>query len=330
MPPSRSAWIQACALVFGAASCQQILGISEGSAIGESVGGGGSGGIGGMRADGGAGTGGDAPCDQCAPRISGWLGPVVFHLGSTPLDCPSPWSALALEGGTDPIADPAICSCACDLVNFMCGDSVSLTLSDQTLCTGSNTNHAVATSGACVTKGGTSIDTFKVGAVTTDQATCGPDNQEIFPNWTWSESAIACSVLTNLAACGDDLCVPETPPDFQLCVYTTDDQACPSEYPDKHPIFAQASDTRECGCSSCLPTLGSCGVDVEIFSDAGCQTSVGSSADGACTDTAPQDTTVASVRATLDGTTTTTCGGSFPSPRGDVVGTAPHTFCCRP
>lgn len=259
---------------------------------------------------------------------------MVFRLHGTPTRCPPPWSVTAIEGGDTPEAEEQSCACNTVVSGFECADSVNVLLFNTTGgCTGSIGTYSVPTTTGCSMQGaGGAVNSVVVSGVATVDATCDVEPQVLpLEPWAWQQSALVCHVPNTLATCDGGVCVPDAPGGFQLCVYQEGDRSCPMEYPNRELIFTDVEDTRTCTCGpSSAMALGTCGVEVSLHSNPNCSEPVGTATPTDCTSTLVPSTTVASMRATLDGTTSTTCSASVASSLGGVSGISPFTVCCAP
>lgn len=310
--------------------CQGILDIEEGQGRGGGDGVGGS--VGGSGPSGGSGGTEVCATGSCSPLPVGWSGPLVFRLADQGSSCPIGWQPNAtLKGGTNPTGDPFLCTCSCGTpTGFECPTSILIvSYSPESDCQSSTTGSTLTTTdGMCQDVAGTFTQSFLTGPLASTLGVCETTATPTdTPPAEFLQYVVACDAESP-ATCDDGLCL-DAPDDFQRCVWRQGTGAsCPMDYPDEVLVHASIDDQRACECSECgVPGAGECGVTVELFDAITCNQSMG--AGSGCVDTS-LDSNYASVRATLDGTTTATCTPGSSNAIGEVSGADPLTVCCAP
>ncbi|MBL9020758.1 MAG: hypothetical protein JNL21_01110 [Myxococcales bacterium] len=153
---------------------------------------------------------------------------------------------------------------------------------------------------------------------------------------TWQDEVKACRVVEGLGGCtAPQACVPKPQGVYEprICIGRAGDQTCPGAFTQLTTAHGDFDDTRDCtGCSCGAATGGSCTLNVTLYSDAGCNTPVGSGSSNTCA-MLNGNPAVQRGRTTV---VTPPSGGSCPvvpgggQPTGGVTETDPTTFCCLP
>jgi len=283
-------------------------------------------------------------CAAAAPE--GWIGPVILYLGADPEPaCPSSMRNSALHANADlGAADPAQCSCSCDVIGTTCTGSYTLQKFSEMGCA-SGTCGAPSQPmelGTCysyIQVTCSQIDTAPVVAWyaninATSNASCSAlDNSVVPPAPTWATTVLGCGSLSlGPGGCSaGDVCVdqPGSPFSQGACVFQRGDQPCPAgRYTERTLVFGGMDDTRACTSCSCNgPTGGSCQGSITMKSGAGCTgTTLGTGSVPGCVDK-PLGSGYVIATANTVGATCQPNGGA---PMGSVTPTEPTTVCCTP
>ncbi|MCC6551713.1 MAG: hypothetical protein IT372_01665 [Polyangiaceae bacterium] len=285
---------------------------------------------------GGEGAGGAPPacvvCAEAAP--AGWSGPVAFRDTEGALDmCPDPWFT-GVEWGIEPSTQDLTCSaCGCQLDDAACVATSVMVYADAACPVG---NVSFTPDIQCAEVVGLAATTYH-GAIaatpTPNQPGCSTTGGEATASREpWSRRARACSVQLAQGSCAaDEVCLPDTPSNHEVCVHRDGDQACPPGYPAKHTAYASADDTRTCPSCSCTAAGLTC---------AGSRTLLYASGDSSCgapieqiihdNSCAPFSTdTESSVKAMFIPQLAGTCTPSTSPATGSVQPQDMLTVCCR-
>jgi hypothetical protein len=228
----------------------------------------------------------------------------------------------------------------------------TITAQSQILCTGVPTpfDPPAAWTGACTAAdaipagklcgGAPCAYSIAMAPLTVIESGCAPTvvNPPVSPP-EWTTTAGTCvGELVGTCSSPGEICapiLPPPPPGFAICIVTTGDRTCPTEFSSKRIFYDRFDDSRECSACSCsTPTGGTCSGMISIFKDSDCSSlinieTITSTAPSFCY-ALPPGTALGSKSA---GPLTHTPGACDAS-GGDAMGTAvpvePSTFCCRP
>jgi hypothetical protein len=159
------------------------------------------------------------------------------------------------------------------------------------------------------------------------------------PPGVWNGGAetpvgLACASDKPAPSCADQTgaCIPGGP-SFSACLMKEGDLACPAGWNDRHLLYGEIVDSRECSACSCdAPTGGTCKVKWRTFAASGC------GAENAAADVyagmmAPCHEYMAGVAlsgktAEVQEYTKGTCAPSTGGVHGDLILEQPATVCC--
>ncbi len=209
-------------------------------------------------------AGGGYSCVTNAP--AGWAGPFAFSVGAPPYPaCPAPYSKVELRGGENIVAPPAMCSgCSCGTpANVKCATTAT-TYTDAG-CTKNKLGlfpPESACNGVPVNQSFSQTHAITNGALSAIGGSCSPSaGTKSVPPFTWTSSKQLCGGAKSGAGCtagSSCLPMPKAPFAAKLCITKPGDEICPSPFLNKHPLYADATDSRDCSCACNGSTGGSC------------------------------------------------------------------------
>jgi hypothetical protein len=149
---------------------------------------------------------------------------------------------------------------------------------------------------------------------------------------SWGRTVRECTPDLSSEGCAPgEVCPPEPPPGFDLCLYADGVLACPPGW-QQLVSFTGAQDDRQCDACACGPPDAMCEAYVIAYSDAACGAPAGSVIatidEAACFDV-PSGMGLGSVEATFLGQAPGSCAPGGGAPVGDVKPSGPVTLCCR-
>jgi hypothetical protein len=292
---------------------------------------------------------------------SGWDVPALVWFGpdlQAP-PCPDIASNLSYEGHAD-LQAPNVCgACQCDAPTGSCTLPPTLT-ANAAACTaldpstphtpfdppaawdGSCTINEPVAAGLPCTGGVPCVQSLTIAPLTLSEAGCAPTQLPIPANApaTWQTVARVCK-WTPAGACalGGDVCAPQAPSGFRVCVYHGGDVGCSAHgpYQEKHVVYETLLDTRSCSPCACGAPLGSsCAGMVSVFSDDACSSDASlvsdyliDAAQSRCVDLGGGPA-LGSKSATAPTYSPGMCSPSGGEPQGSAEPAAPSTLCCVP
>jgi len=280
----------------------------------------------------------DADCTMggyvCLDKLpNGWAGPYALFEGATgmvPASCPSEFPTSFATGNSElnaPAATCKACSCTPPAVTCTAGNISSY---NQNNCPNNGTS--VAQDGTCQTVSG-SPNSFKAAAPTAmamGMCTSAGGGVNTTPMPTWGKEDRVCGDAPLGVGCsGTAVCAPPAPTGASFCIARQGEQTCPGTYPQKHVIYKDVVDTRDCTACSCSNGTVSCTASTALYASADCT--------GTALDTLVNDGTVCSMTTgamsfkvtTMAGNATCQTAGGMPT--GDAVGdpASAITVCCN-
>ncbi|MDC3981455.1 hypothetical protein [Polyangium jinanense] len=162
-----------------------------------------------------------------------------------------------------------------------------------------------------------------------------PEVPHFAPGGFAARFARACA-RTPWTACegADEVCLPRMGAPFATCVMHEGDETCPEGWPDKHLLYGEVDDQRQCEACSCEPPTGAtCSVKVHVYSEAACTTErlavdISPEMGGGC-HLLMSGVALAGIAAEVLDYQPGTCEPHGSEPVGDVFLTGATTFCCR-
>ena len=274
-------------------------------------------------------------CVTDAP--AGWTGPFAFSVGAPPFPaCPAPYTKVELQGGETINAPAAVCTgCSCGApTNVKCATSVNSYVD------GNCTSGKVGTGGpkgpcnglTITGSGGTRNSAISSGSLSALGGTCAPSaGTKTVPPITWGSSKQLCSGAKSGAGCSAGascLPTPKAPFASKLCITKAGDQICPSPFLNKHPLYAGATDTRNCSCACSASSGGSCtGGTINFYpGSSGCGGTPVTLTPNVCKPTTP----FKSFSVSVSGATVVTAGSCSPTTKtsGGATPDDLRTVCC--
>jgi hypothetical protein len=227
--------------------------------------------------------------------------PLVLHEGlQTPGECDTTGCSCVVK---------ASCDLAAQLRANVCNGMPSNTTLDPTACRDFGSS-----------KGGT----FTL----TTTASCGTVGGASIEHASFTRDVVLCNdSATAGGGCEAGLgCYTRPPESFLACVSAAGDQACPPEYPDRHVLYADVTDTRACQCG--CATAGACTpAEILVYTGAGCTgTSVTIPADGTCHPFGGDSLSASVASGANASAVTCTVKGSI---SGSVTTSGQTTVCCQ-
>ncbi len=275
----------------------------------------------------------DGVCLPAAP--ADWEGPIVVLSGpgADPPTCAAPWSDQLLEAGTDVVAPPATCDCACDPPEGgTCGD-VTVKRFGNNSCVMLPTESFTIPPGACDDNGGAGFPAGSKWLATVSEymgGSCTPQATEQVDPPTWQTAYAGCVAQPAEGMCADGThCHPPLPPDAVACIYREGNVPCPvdMDYTDRTVVYRSIDDTRGCAPCTCGDPEGACSATVR-FALGNCVGGIlllAHAADGTCFDgpSMPADKISISTAEPQ-----ATCTPSPPLAEGEATAADPVTLCC--
>jgi hypothetical protein len=274
-------------------------------------------------------------CVPAAP--SGWTGPGAYYSGASAApSCPGGYPTDSLDGNSDVVGSPAMCSCSCGAVQGAGCSSVGLTYYQQLNCGGGSCGTDSLPPSFCVVA---PCDAKSVAASppTVQGGACTPSANDTIPPVTWSKSQRGCTGQVG-GGCGAAMvCAPPVASPFAptRCVYSPGTQPCPAGYANPSTTaYGGVNDTRGCTACSCGGAAGlSCSQPtVTLWTDSVCSQQQLSTipADGSCAQLGGGGNMIpkggeASAFG-LQGVGSCPAGGG--APQGSVTPAKPTTVCC--
>jgi hypothetical protein len=235
------------------------------------------------------------------PGPASWEGPMPFWYGwdiEAPA-CPDDAPILAFEGQTEP--PPPTCSaCSCDAPAGTCHLPTTWTLSsagcsdpgggvktnfDPPADWDGTCNQDKAITGGMLCGGVPCVRSITISAPVIEEQPCtAQTNGDPVPpppraRYGGPEIPIgrACKSDKGAPSCAAEtgkVCVSPSP-EFKACLLRDGDHACPEGWSDRHLLYGQVEDTRDCAACTCSPPNGgTCQVKYRIFSEPMCSTEV--------------------------------------------------------
>lgn len=281
---------------------------------------------------------GPGVCDGvCVSEIpGGWLGPLALWMGDAGSEAPGCMDAYGTDAGSffaDLDPGTAECECTCDdATGIVCSDPVGVCFHDGgvscfAVCM-SPTNIPPATC-TTVSVGGTTHVSASNPAPT-NAGSCNPVPNHTLDTPSWATHAQACATgLASPEGCeAAEVCAPETTSPFErLCIAHEGDTPCPAgTFTDKHVLYEDYEDTRECSACTCGPADSSCDGTVYFLNSAGgiCNVFVDSVDAGGCS------THGGATRVEYTPDPSGTCPPQGGNLTGEATPTGATTFCCMP
>jgi hypothetical protein len=272
--------------------------------------------------------------DCVASAPPGWQGPVDFGAGNPAPACPSGTSGVldGHQGLNAPNAQCSTCTCA-DPSGVTCSDPTVRFFSDQGCATACGEAKATAScsqaSLLCAAATSISREVFS----TPSGGSCAPSTEvPTLPMISWSTNGIGCQRQGPIVSCGpNEVCAHGPTATFNLCIYQSGDQACPSgPYTNKHVFFQKFDDTRSCSDCACgSPQVDCSGGAVTLSPNTNCSNGIQSSVPASCGVDGILATDPVYVQLVTPPTPSGTCPPSGGQPTGSATPASPVTVCCQ-
>jgi hypothetical protein len=253
---------------------------------------------------------------------AGWSGPVAFAaLDGAPEPPACPGWRETLKGGTGVDYAPAECHCTCEAGGTCTFGSAVIGAYTDATCTDLIIENSAIASGCAMFGVSETPVAVKGSLLSGSNITCTKvEELPTRPPATWQSPAHLCAPLPEGACPAAQVCVPELPPDHQLCIYQEGDVLCPTGYDIRHVFDSVFSDTRTCTPCTC----GSAQCSTALYSDTMCNNKVVDVPHtGTCT-AYPQPMMPIRYQ---HGAVTPPCPATS-DPTGAVTGDEPITVCC--
>jgi hypothetical protein len=281
-------------------------------------------------------TSGPSMCsaeEECVALPDDWMGPFARAQvvpGETAPDCVGPYDqpyGVPLHEGL--VAGELDCDCSCETISSdvpcladlakyetdtMCSDPLSSAGQNQM------PNVCTPISSVLVTSVGYEL----VAGTEPMPPVCGAERgtPSAQPS-TWQSDVALCGLNEPASACTDGACVPLAPAMFDnVCILRAGEHECPGDFADEHLVHVDAVDQRSCDDCECDAVTGDCTPVVYVATDLGCD-DYDDGTEGCA------DTSVMGALATFWLPTDAPACEPSQVVSGAVVGTGPHTMCCR-
>ncbi|MBK8255734.1 MAG: hypothetical protein IPK82_24090 [Polyangiaceae bacterium] len=306
------------------------------------------------------GEAGSAPavCDgTCVlPAPIGFFGPTLIATGTpeSVSTCPAWTSGVGFQGFADLSIAPhtcPTCTCgpaACVLPETMHASAAKCANAESAITTpfdaapgweGTCTqDNAIAANLNC--NGAPCVQSLTIAAPTIEPCKAEEKGAATLPQATWGTVARECLIAPlggEGCATWGQICAPEPPAGFALCVYREGEDpafACPMDYPHRRVVFAGTADGRDCSPCECGdPSGAECAAIVSAFTDGACGSFLGgitltTEIETGCFDI-PPGSPLGSKEAYLSLDNPGTCAPSGGVPFGEVTPAGPVTLCCQ-
>lgn len=305
---------------------------------------GGDGGVGGLAGAGGsAGAAGAPPtaCStgfQCVPKApAGWGYAFLSegtYVASEPAGPICPDGSEPQKFFSNPAGQGTCSACTC---GAMTGGACSVSL----LCSGDATcsvsTDYTETSGGCKGKSGSPSLHCRLGNPNvTTPGSCEPSAVAPIQGDPWKNRADVCPGKPATACGPASECLPQGTGTYaaSICIYLPGDQLCPSDWPQRKPVFQKYLDTRSCAPCSCAPGVMDCTAEYKFWDDATCLFDNQKLSSTNCTDVSGTINSFWPAWGLERTKSPTLVGGCIPgggTPVGKIVGdpNTALTVCCR-
>jgi hypothetical protein len=195
----------------------------------------------------------DADCNafQCAPLPDGWA--PIAYAPTRETTCPEEFGAPGdtEEGAID---NPVQCSCDCRKDTGATCSPGQLTLRTGTACQANSV--ALSTTSNCGRFAsplrGEANTRFSVDRVVPQQGQCSGTPRQTGSGTRGSQLSRTCNVPRGQGCADGKTCIPRPVAPFAMCVVATSNQvACPPDYPIVHRLSDPPRDERSCGPCTC-------------------------------------------------------------------------------
>lgn len=210
---------------------------------------------------------GDPSCPgQCAPQVpGGWQGPVVINEGDDADPCPAGFPQL-VHGDQHAELSPGNASCDCECGNVVgasCG-SVTIQQTNQA-CTINQGGSDVLPPNTCTfISNGAGTYAISQPSLQVLGASCQPQANESIPDPSWGRDVRSCSAAVG-DACDGGNCLPSTPDEHLMCIWSVGEAACPDgPWTQQVITYGDVDDDRDCTACSCGAPSGTCGGNIEL------------------------------------------------------------------
>jgi hypothetical protein len=251
----------------------------------------------------------------------------VINDGNDASPCPAEFpSEVHADQHTDLDEGSPSCTCECgDVVGASCG---SATLREEgNFCAVfiPDPDTWPLSPGSCTFVSAPAGD-YSVNApsLQTGGASSSPQASESIPTPTFARDIRSCGTAAG-DACDDGTCLPETPAEHSLCIFTTGETACPAgPWSTSVVTWSDVEDDRDCSSCTCGSPSGTCGGSV-VLTNTGCgggSVFIDEIPAGGCGDVS------AFSHATWTPEVDASCAPSGGALQGDVTPTGAITYCC--